>query len=425
MTPAGNERFDLRALLEGVEAASPVDSVEVLATLLARMVGARDVSFLAVDLSGDSLIRFVRTADAGSPARGRDDLFTVPLSGSPHERAIRSQAVVTELDGGPPRLYAPVTQRGEPLGVLELELRTPPDEGTERFVGAAAHALAFVMVANGQHTDVFERGRRSFPFTLAAEIQRRLLPPAFTCEDATFTVAGWLEPANDVGGDTFDYSVERDVLHVSISDAMGHTVAAAQLATLAVGSLRNSRRGDLGPAEQAEAANGAVLEHGGEDGFISALLLRVDLMTGRIIAVNAGHPLPYLLRDGEVAQIELEADLPFGMLPGARYREQDLSLEPGDRLVLITDGMQERNAASLDIPDALVRGTHLHPREVVHSFARAVVGATGGSLEDDATVLCLDWYGPQRHDLRRARAGASRSRATAADATDEQAGLVG
>ena len=70
-------------------------------------------------------------------------------------------------------------------------------------IGQVAHLLAFVVIANRQHTDLFEWGQRSRPFSLSAEIQQRLLPQARTCEAAAFTLAGWLEPAASIGGDTF------------------------------------------------------------------------------------------------------------------------------------------------------------------------------------------------------------------------------
>jgi serine phosphatase RsbU (regulator of sigma subunit) len=260
---------------------------------------------------------------------------------------------------------------------------------------------------------LFERGQRNLPFSLSAEIQRRLLPAAFTCEAAEFTVAGWLEPASEVGGDTFDYSVERKLLHLSITDAMGHTVNSSLLATLAVGSLRNSRRSQTSVVDQARAANAAILANASVEDFVSGLLLRVDLESGVVAAVNAGHPSPYLVRKGEVSRVRLQADLPFGMLREGDYREQLLRLEPGDRLVLVTDGMLERNATTLDIAAALEDMVSLHPREVVHSFARAVLGATSGYLEDDATVLCVDWYGPQPGGGGRvSSAGASQQRAS-------------
>ena len=99
-----------------------------------------------------------------------------------------------------------------------------------------------MVIANRRHTDLFEWGQRTTLFSLAAEIQRRLLPTSYTCEAGQFTLAGWLEPASSVGGDTFDYNLDRDALHLSITDAVGHEVEAALLATLLVASFRNGRR---------------------------------------------------------------------------------------------------------------------------------------------------------------------------------------
>jgi len=410
-------RTDLRALLDATEAAPPVDSVEVLAKELARMVGADDVSFLIADFTGDTLIRFLSESNGNPSIVGDDDddnLDTVVLSGSLYEQALRSQSVCVEHIRESTRLYAPVTHRGDAIGVLELSLGARPSEEVISFVASAAHALAYVLIANRQHTDLFKRGQRNTPFSLAAEIQSRLLPTAFTCEAVEFTVAGWLVPAASVGGDTFDYSDEKDVLHLSISDAMGHTVKSAQLATLAVSSLRNTRRSQAGVLEQASEVNAAILDNASDEDFVSAILLRVDLATGNVAAVNAGHPNPYLVRDRVVTEVVLDPDLPFGMMRDTNYCEQNIQLRSGDRLVLLTDGMLERNAASLDIPGVLADTAAMHPREVVQVFTRAVIEATEGDLEDDATILCLDWYGKSANGGGRiASAGASQGRASA------------
>jgi len=249
------------------------------------------------------------------------------------------------------------------------------------------------VIAARRHTDVFEWGQRSQPFALAAEIQRRLLPASCTCEAGQFTLAGWLEPASSVGGDTFDYTLDRGSLQVSITDAVGHQVAAALLATLLVGGLRNGRRAGMDLAEQARYANDALADNAAPDQFVTGQLMRVDLRAGTASIVNAGHPLPLRLRDGRVEEIDLLVEPPFGVVPGRSYAVQPLPLQPGDRIVLLTDGMQERNAVNLDVAAALADSIHLHPREVVHELGAAVLHATGGDLRDDATMVCLDWYG--------------------------------
>jgi hypothetical protein len=77
--------------------------------------------------------------------------------------------------------------------------------------------LAFVVIANRRHTDLYEWGQRTRPLSLSAEIQHRLLPGPQTCEAGSFTLAGWLEPAAGIAGDTFDFSLARDVLHLSLT----------------------------------------------------------------------------------------------------------------------------------------------------------------------------------------------------------------
>jgi serine phosphatase RsbU (regulator of sigma subunit) len=268
-----------------------------------------------------------------------------------------------------------------------------------------------VIIANRRHTDLFEWGQRTTPFSLAAEIQRRLLPNAFTCEAGQFTISGWMEPASAVGGDTFDYSLDRNSLQVSITDAVGHEVPAALLATLFIGSLRNGRRRGLDLGAQARGANDAVAEHGAAGQFVTGQVLRVDLHTETAEIVNAGHPFPLRLRDGRVEEIQLAIDVPFGVEAGRDFRIQKFPMEPGDRIVFVTDGMEERNAAELNVIAALADSAALHPREVVHELGAAVMRATGGDLRDDATVVCLDWYGgPQRP--RESDSGASRGLAS-------------
>ncbi|MEA2481557.1 MAG: hypothetical protein QOJ07_3479 [Thermoleophilaceae bacterium] len=401
MTERRRSPLNLSVLLAAVEAAPPLAAAEVVGAALSEALDAHDVSFLIADYSGQSLIRLSHVGEAtGAGSSSRERTEAVPLVGTPHGRALAEQKVEVVPEGGGARLLAPVTSRGEAVGVLELWLPEEPDELTLSSVASAAHALAYVVIANRRFTDLYEWGQRSLPLSLEAEVQHRLLPGSYTCEAGQFTLAGWLEPAGDVGGDTFDFSVERDTLHLSMTDAMGHTLEAALLATVLVGALRNARRRDVGLAEQARMADQAMSGYADEWAIVTGQIVRVDLAAGTARIINAGHPAPIRIRDGRAETVDLRADPPFATWAGGNYREQELELRAGDRLVFLTDGMLERNATAVDAHSILAEGRHLHPREAVQELTRAVVRACGGSLRDDATVLCLDWHGGPPKDRR-------------------------
>jgi serine phosphatase RsbU (regulator of sigma subunit) len=401
-------RLDLAGLLAAVEDAPPVAATDVLGERLRDALGALEVTFLIADFSGGALIRLGHAGD-GSATRtqGRETAERIPLADTPHGRALAGQTVVVERGADGARLFAPVTNRGEAIGALELVFRGSPDDRTVADVALAAHTLAYVIIANRRFTDLFEWGKRSVPLSLAAEIQHRLLPGSYTCEAGQFILAGWLEPAGNVGGDTFDFAVERDTVHLSITDAMGHTVQAAVLATVLVGALRNARRAGVGLAEQAHLANAALCEFAGRGEFVTGQVARIELGTATATIVNAGHPPPLRLRDGHAEAVSLRPDLPFGTARDPAYQMQQLSLRPNDRLVFLTDGMLDRNASSVDVESEMMAAAKMHPREAVQHLVGAVLDATDGALEDDATVMCLDWHGgPPRN--RTTNSGANR-----------------
>ncbi len=265
-----------------------------------------------------------------------------------------------------------------PSGCCSCPCRPPRKPSVLAQIARIGHLLAFVVIANRRHTDLFEWAQRSTVFSLPAEIQRRLLPAAFTCEAGAFTLSAWLEPAASVGGDTFDYCLGRDVLHLSLTDAMGHGVASALTATLCVGSLRNTRRQGGSHLDQAAAANLAVFEHAAASGaehFATGMLGRLDLNSGVLAMVNAGHVAPYLCRDGTTAAVDLPVDVPLGLFGDTSYRSTDIALHPGDRLVMVTDGMLERDAAGLDLVTAINQTRTLHPREATRGLTDLVVQA--------------------------------------------------
>ncbi|WP_190200704.1 PP2C family protein-serine/threonine phosphatase [Streptomyces djakartensis] len=382
------EGLGLDDVLRAAEDAAPVESVDVVARNLEKRVSASEVSFWFVDMLGREAVRLPR---AGTAAQAGGRVAKTGLAGSVYDRVLRSQRLHQEPDEeGGSRLVAPVTNRGDCIGVLDLVVPYA-DDGVRDAVAEAAHALAYIVVTDRRFTDVYHWGRRTTTVSLAAEIQHQLLPSAPCCEAAQFTLACGLVPADDIGGDTYDYALDQDTLHLSITDAMGHDTASALLATLAVNALRGARRAGRGILDQAYTAHRAIISHG--RGITTGQLLRIELETGACELVNAGHPWPLRLRGSRVEELTVKVNMPFGVPAPVTYEVQRLHLEPGDRLVLITDGMHERAAAAVDLPALLHATRDEHPREVVRTLTSAVHDACGGSLPDDATTLVLDWRG--------------------------------
>jgi serine phosphatase RsbU (regulator of sigma subunit) len=297
------------------------------------------------------------------------------------------------------RACVPVTLGGERFGVLDARLDAEPSAGLLAELERVAVALGFALAAAGRATDQVELARRGRPLSLPAEIQWELLP-RLALAAPEYVVAGTVEPAYDVGGDTFDYAAQPESMTVSVTDAMGHGLQAALLAGLAVAALRNARRRRAGLLEQVDHANRALHAQFGGERFVTGQVLRLDVPGGTGAVVNAGHPLPRLVRSGQVEPVGLDADLPLGVDPETIYQVQRLALEPGDRLVLVSDGVLEAapeggaayGASRLD--ELLGGSRELAPYEVARLVVHEVIAHRAGGLADDLTVVCLDWRGP-------------------------------
>jgi hypothetical protein len=338
------------------------------------------------------------------PLLGRgavDDVLS--LDGTLAGRAFRLSDVVAGTTDGV-RLWVPMLDGTERLGVLQFELADEADLDTLRrpFL-ALASVVAELVASKGQYTDSYEKTRRAVPMGVPAELLWRQLPPtAFATP--RFVITAQLEPWHEVGGDAFDYSLDGDTLHVAVFDGMGHGLQATLLASVALAAYRNARRGGRSLLDTAAVVDEVLAGHFGDDSFVTAVLGRLDLVTGTLSLLSAAHPAPLLIRNGRpVGEVSVEPGLPLGF--GSRAdRVVDAALEPGDRLLLFSDGVVEARSTGgeffgLDrLVDLVTRQESARQTapETLRRLINAVLEHQQDMLQDDATVLLLEWAGDPR-----------------------------
>ena len=265
---------------------------------------------------------------------------------------------------------------------------------------ALGSELAHEIAAARRTTDRYIVGARAQRLSLAAEMQWDMLPGR-SCASDQFTLAGQLEPAYAVMGDTFDWTVGVDRLNLSVIDGMGEGVAAAALSSLANYALRNARRAGLSLDEQASMADSAIYAQHRGTHYVSVLLLDIDLSTGLVQGVDTGSPMLFRLRGDDITEVTLPANEPLGMFDGSHYQGMEFQLLPGDRLVIVSDGVHaatagERRYAHPYLVRLLRRTSTMQPMSVVRTVVADLQTFLEGGLGDDAAVMCFDWHGPSR-----------------------------
>ena len=267
----------------------------------------------------------------------------------------------------------------------------------DRTVEALGLLIGYIVTAADQWTDAFHVARRRKEMTLAAEIQWDLLPLA-AFATTRVSLAGALEPAYDVGGDAFDYACGRGHLVVGIFDAMGHGLAASQVSALAVAAFRNARRGGKVLVEQARFVNRSIGELEGWDGFVTAQLVSIDLdEPSHSTIVNAGHPRPFIQRgSGSPRSVDLRPNRPLGIGLADELVLEQLTLMPGDRLTLLTDGTFEARPDGGEpfgdqrLVAKLEEYRSLPAREAARLLIASIRDHRAADLADDATLMMID-----------------------------------
>lgn len=214
-----------------------------------------------------------------------------------------------------------------------------------------------------------------------------------------------LRPSGDVGGDlvgAFDTGPSR--LMVYAMDVAGHGVASALLAARVASHLGGSHpdrniafaTGEDGthqlmpPEGICARLNDLMLEELQTDLYMTMLLADVDFATGRVRFVQAGHPHPFVVRRGGGIDIVGGGGHPIGLIPGARFRSLEITLEPGERLLIVSDGATESPLGELGLADWLNRSRDLPDESLLGNLVARIMATCPDGHSDDISAVLVE-----------------------------------
>jgi len=291
--------------------------------------------------------------------------------------------------------------RGAFLGLIYLDSRRPAAfSKLDRQILDALAMEAGGILDNARLVErERQRQRMDQELSIARNVQQALLPRGF--RDFPHAVATGINlPCLTVGGDYFDvFPMSDGRTGFLIADVSGKGLGAALLSTMLQGALSAMTIG-VDPARLMEHLNCFLCEHADVERYATMFYGVLD-SSGHLEFINAGHPPPLILRRGEIVEPFLETSFPVGLIPGAKYAASSVTLEPGDTLVLFSDGVSEAMSADGDEygEERIVAIAHSRPGEGPNDvlqalFADVRVFTKGAPQSDDITALVLRYEPP-------------------------------
>lgn len=251
-----------------------------------------------------------------------------------------------------------------------------------------------------------EKERIVTELELANRIQEDMLPNVFPPfpERKDFDIYAVMDPARAVGGDFYDFIlIDDDHLALVIADVSGKGIPGALFMMSTKIMIQNVTMNGLSPAKALEAVNRQIQLNNREEMFVTVWLGILELSTGRLTAANAGHEYPVLMQpEGGFTLYKDKHGFVLGALDGLRYQDYELTMQPGAKLFVYTDGVPEATAADerlfgLDrMLLALNECRAGTPREILEHVREAVDAFVGEAEQfDDLTMLCLEYRGKE------------------------------
>jgi serine phosphatase RsbU (regulator of sigma subunit) len=347
----------------------------------AQRIAEVPVALYVLDIDGSHLLHMAGPARLGKKLRA-------PLAIGPELDAGGLSTLREQLSRYPACEVYALWLRGRANGVL-VTFGRPAQPLNE----LARQAAAAVTLAD-RYTDVFALSQRRKRPRAAAEIQQSLLPPRISRVTGG-EVAGNVLPSYEVAGDWFDVSENADGVWITIAEGLGGSTRAAASSAVALGALRASRRSGGGNVEALVVMHQTLREMPGPRAEMTAAVARWDPATHSLSVANCGHIPPLIIRaDSSTEELTIPPTHGLGGRASPKPVERTATLGPGDRLVMVSDGVTKCGAGNAGLgmdglTEAAQRAGGATAADIVRSIHSAVLEETGGDLRDDSTVVCL------------------------------------
>lgn len=369
----------------------------------AARAGWPDVLIYVADLRQERLCLLAGSLDTGPDEM--DMPADLAVEGTVAGRAFQLGRISPASASTSGQWWVPLLDGTERLGVLRVGApgaQVEADDALDRLAGL----VALLLESKRGTSDLYSRLVRRRKMKVAAEMEWRLMPPRTFATDRLL-ISAVMEPAYEVSGDAFDYALAGDTMHLSVFDAMGHDTAAGLTANFALAAARVQRCQGSDLLQTAEGVGAALTEQFAGARYATSIMAELDVGTGMLTWTNFGHHPPVVIRGNRtVVHLSCPPAPPLGTGLGVHGTPRRDQLEPGDRLLFYTDGITEaRNAQGQEfgldgLTDFLIR--HHSDGLPVPETLRRLIGHHldyhHGRLDDDATVMLLEWHGPTPYE---------------------------
>jgi serine phosphatase RsbU (regulator of sigma subunit) len=420
------EAYVSAALLQVAEAVSrSTDLDETMATVVRitpLLVGVEACALFVRDSASGAFLPFQqyglrgedRSAFRAMRLAESDPLVRKLAAGSPFvdPQSLPGASELTQRWGGDSLLVWPLAAKGEVLGMMAVDVPGSAQRFTQRWMNILSGIAGQAAIAVENHRlmqEAAEQERLKQELAVAHQIQVSFLPES--CPE----MPGWdlwsiWRSARQVGGDFYDFiplppgtgqPTVAGRLGLVIADVADKGVPAALFMALSRTLMRTMASDGRSPADAAARANDLIVADARSDLFVTLFYAILEPDSGQVTYVSAGHVPPLVVRheDGGVEELR-HPSLPLGIMAGVRYEERRFELNPGDSLVLYTDGVTEAVGGSKEMygPERLSQVLTSHRHKPARKLAAAVdhsVSAFVGEAAqfDDFTLVVAKYTG--------------------------------